>query len=78
MKTIYTDHYGLRPIVCTALGIYVLVSSIIRGSGWQLVAGVVIGLAAVALAATDIQRRRKARREGRDPTIVRIVDAPDR
>lgn len=77
MKTIYTDHFGIRPIVWTALGLYILISSIIRGSGWQLIVGVLVGLAAVGLAVKDLYRRRKARREGRDPSIVRIVDAQD-
>jgi hypothetical protein len=74
VKTIYTDTYALRPIVWSLIGVYALVSSIIRGTGWGLAFGVLVGMAALLLAAKDIRRRWIARREGRDPSIVRVVD----
>jgi uncharacterized membrane-anchored protein len=60
------------------LGFYLLITSIDQGFGWKIVLGVIVGFGSLMLAARDLHRRRRARREGRDPSIVRIVDDPNR
>ena len=74
MKTIYTDTFGIRPIAWLALGAYMLASAIIRGTGWNLAIGLLGGAFFLFLAAKDFRRRMIARREGRDPAIVRVVE----
>ncbi|MEO5705436.1 MAG: hypothetical protein ABIT10_13580 [Alteraurantiacibacter sp.] len=75
MKTIYTDTYGILPWMMVAIAVWRAASSIGAAVGgtwtWALFDAIVAGIA-LYLGLKRFAERRRARLEGRDPTIVRI------
>ncbi|WP_349807392.1 hypothetical protein [Sphingomonas sp. ASV193] len=70
----YTDRYALRPVAWTFLGTtFLLKSSWPPKDLWSL-AQSISALVFFGLAIRDVLRRMKARKEGRDPSIYKVVD----
>ena len=77
VKTIYTDRYGLYPWIWGIFGLlglpYVfgyLVDGRYIMASWSMIASV----GPLYLAYDRVRDVRRARREGRDPSIMRITD----
>jgi len=75
VRTVYTDRYALQ---LWALG-YIIISSaygaLTATDPWHIlfsISGVIVG---GGLFAWELRRRLVAKRQGRDPSIVRIVDS---
>ena len=81
MKTIYTDKTGALPWAWLVVGTGLIVLNVADlREGFDLfdAFGVLAGVAAYGLAIKRFLEIRRAKAEGRDHTIVRIKNAPDR
>ncbi|MBH1942959.1 hypothetical protein I5L01_01815 [Erythrobacter sp. YJ-T3-07] len=81
MKTIYTDQTGALPWVWLFLGTLWVILSVERlRHGFELfhALGLLAALGAYGLAINRFLKIRRAKAEGRDHTIVRVTNAPDR
>ena len=85
MKTIYTDRFGLYPwflLYLSGTFFWMAYETFTRGRHSRLgisndVEGIILVVGGgywLALAAKRLAKARVARREGRDPTIIRIKD----
>lgn len=75
MKTIYTDRYGLYPwamLFVSAVMFWSAYSGFSKGDGNALGLGIGSGALFLILALKRIWDVRKAKREGRNPSILRI------
>ena len=77
MKTVYTDHFGIFPWAMMAVAIWQLVSAIMAYSAQNWTWALLYACAGAIFAFLGIRRmidRRSAKREGGDPTIIRVRD----
>ena len=78
MKTVYTDKYGIYPwamLFVSAFMFWSAYSGYAQGNGNQLGLGIGAGAVFLILALKRFWDIRQAKRDGRDPTIMRITDA---
>ncbi len=81
MKTIYTDNHGVLPwawLILSAGSFALAVQSVGEGSGWRPIIASMCGVLSLALAIRRFLQIRRAKAEGRDHTIVRVKNAPNR
>jgi len=80
MKTIYTDTLGLYPwamLFVSATMFWSAYSGFTGGNGNRLGLGIGAGSVFLILALKRFWDVRRAKLEGRDPTILRTKNAPD-
>mgnify|MGYP001178968128 CR=1 FL=1 len=85
MKTVYTDKTGVMPWLWLGLGVawFGLAAwsydDVARTGSWDLlIIRLLVGVGFLGLAIRRFLQIRHAKAEGRDHTIVRVKNAPDR
>ena len=81
MKTVYTDKYGILPLLMlggSLSGFRLAYLGYVESNGSSLGLGLASGTLFFGLALKRLWDRRQAKRVGRDHTIVRIKNAPNK
>ena len=74
MRVVYTDRYALRLLVWLFLAVWFAYQGLSNQGSLSATIWFLGALWWAALFAWELTRRVRARRAGRDPSIIRIVD----